>query len=113
MHPEEVPLSLRNRDTSYCESFLGKRLGKQLPEDKILKFDRILLLAESIKMWDEAIQIILDLQPVPLIVPYLQAKPAKVYRPSVEDFEMALCNIHKLVKSVVTTHADLHFVKWN
>jgi hypothetical protein len=43
--------------------------------DKAFPFENILMGSPSVKMWDEAFQVILDYSPSPLIVPYLKPNP--------------------------------------
>lgn len=104
--PEKVPLSYRNRSlAAEVRQSLGLRLNRQVTGEGMFPVDRILLLSSAIGMWDEAIQVIMDCQPAPLIVPYIhEPQQSFPYRLQTSDFLAGLRKIHKTVSSAVTTH---------
>ena len=50
--PEKVPLSQRSRDCKGERERLSMRIGTKIEKNKAIKFDNILLVNPSVKMWD-------------------------------------------------------------
>jgi hypothetical protein len=73
----------------------------------VLQFEHIIMISPYVKMWDEAIQVIMDFMPTPFYVPYVKPSLDKSnhYELSVEDFLAALTKIQETMKVVVKTHA--------
>ena len=73
------------------------------------------MISPYVKLWDEAIQVIMDFMPTTLYVPYLKEGQSnkEVYSLTVDDFLSALVKIQKTMKIVVKDHADPSIVKYN
>ena len=67
LYPEKVPLSYRKKDDLVRQN-LERRIGTCLEKEP--QIETILLTGHNIKMWDEAIQVILDCHPSKIIVEY-------------------------------------------
>jgi hypothetical protein len=51
---------------------LEKRIGATISRTRVLQFEHIIMISPYIKMWDEAIQVIMDFMPTPLYIPYFK-----------------------------------------
>lgn len=113
--PQKIPLSFRSKESEAHIQKLEKRLGTQLSRTRVIQFEHIIMISPYIKMWDEAIQVIMDFMPTPLCVPYLKPDTDKSehYELTVDDFLSALTKIQQTMKVVVKNHADPKIIRYN
>ena len=75
---------------------MEKRLGIDLNKEPPIK--NILVTSHDIKMWDEAIQVILDLQPASIVVEYEKHEQSgELEDLSMKDFIGALQTCHEVI----------------
>lgn len=81
----------------------------------MLQFEHIIMISPDIKIWDEAIQVIMDFMPTPFYVPYLKKSQGKIeaYELNLDDFLSALAKIQKTMKVVVKNLAEPSIIRYD
>lgn len=85
LYPEKVPLSYRSKDNSALRKNIEQRTGLNLTREPHI--NQILYTSAEIRMWDEAIQVVIDHQPSNNIIEYQQPGPSpNFYKLTMNDF---------------------------
>ncbi len=96
LYPEKVPLSYRTKENSALRLKIEQRTGLKLTHEPHI--NQILYTSADIKMWDEAIQVVIDHQPSNNIVEYQQPEPNQnFYQLTINDFIKGASKCYNIV----------------